>query len=78
MYFFLTAFGSLLLRVGSLQLQRVGALCCGARASSCSGDSLQVVWVLVVVVPGLSCSAARGFFLDRGLNPCPLHWQVDS
>ena len=27
---------------------------------------------------GLNCSAACGIFLDRGLNPCPLHWQVDS
>ena len=32
----------------------------------------------VVVVHGLSCSTARGIFLDEGLNPCPLHWQVDS
>ena len=32
----------------------------------------------VVVAHGLSCSAARGIFLDQGLNPCPLHWQVDS
>ena len=27
---------------------------------------------------GLSCSAAWGIFPDQGLNPCPLHWQVDS
>ena len=32
---------------------------------------------LLVVVPGLSCSTACGIFLDQGLNPCPLHWQVD-
>ena len=32
----------------------------------------------VVVVQGLSCSTARGIFLDQGSNPCPLHWQVDS
>ena len=32
----------------------------------------------VVVVHGLSCSAARGIFLDQGSNPCPLHWQADS
>ena len=25
-----------------------------------------------------SCSEACGIFLDQGLNPCPLHWQVDS
>ena len=27
---------------------------------------------------GLSCSMACGIFLDHRLNPCPLHWQVDS
>ena len=27
---------------------------------------------------GLSCSAACGIFLEQGLNPCLLHWQVDS
>ena len=32
----------------------------------------------VVVVRGFSCPAARGIFLDQGLNPCPLHKQVDS
>ena len=32
----------------------------------------------VVVVLGLSCSAACGIFPDQGLNPCPLPWQVDS
>ena len=28
----------------------------------------------VVVVHGLSCSAACGIFLDQGWNPCLLHW----
>ena len=32
----------------------------------------------MVVVQGLSCSAACGLFLDQGTNPRPLHWQVDS
>ena len=32
----------------------------------------------VVVVHGLSCSVACGIFLEQGLNPCPLNWQVDS
>ena len=32
----------------------------------------------VVVVHGLSCSAACGIFLDEGSNPCLLHWQVHS
>ena len=32
----------------------------------------------IAVVYGLSCSEACGIFLDRGLNSCLLHWQVDS
>ena len=32
----------------------------------------------VAVVPGLSCSKARGIFLDQGLKLCLLHWQADS
>ena len=44
---------------------RCGARALGARAS-------------VVVVRGLSCSAACGIFLDQGSNQCPLHWQADS
>ena len=32
----------------------------------------------VAVVHGLSCSAARGIFLDQRSSLCPLHWQVDS
>ena len=32
----------------------------------------------VVVVHGLSCSEACRIFLDQGLNPCHLNWQVDS
>ena len=31
-----------------------------------------------VVLHGLGCSAACGIFPDRGLNPCPLRWQVYS
>ena len=31
-----------------------------------------------VVVHRLSCSAACEIFLDQALNPCLLHWQVDS
>ena len=33
---------------------------------------------LVLVVCGVSCSAACGIFLDQGLNLCSLHWQADS
>ena len=32
----------------------------------------------VVVVLGLSCSAALGIFPDQGSNLCLLYWQVDS
>ena len=32
----------------------------------------------VVVVHRLSCSVARGIFLDQGSNLCPVHWQADS
>ena len=32
----------------------------------------------VVVVHGLSCSAACGIFLDQRSNLCLLHWQADS
>ena len=44
--------------------------------SGCSSHVLQPG--SVVVVHGLSCSAACGIFLDQGLNLCLLHWQVDS
>ena len=30
------------------------------------------------MVNGFSYSAACGIILDQVLNPCPLHWQVDS
>ena len=33
---------------------------------------------LQVVTTWLSCSTVCGIFLDQGLNPCLLHWQVDS
>ena len=41
---------------------------------------LQQLWYTgsVVVAHGPSCSAPCGIFLDKGSNPCPLHWQVDS
>ena len=57
-----------------LLLRSTGSRCagfssCGSRALECSS---------VVVAHGLRCSAACGIFPDQGLNPCPLHWQVDS
>ena len=67
---------------------------CGAWLSHCSGFSCGAwvpgMWALVVaasglwstgsivVVHGISCSAACEIFLDQGSNPCLLHWQVDS
>ena len=57
-------------------------------SSRCTGFSLRWPLLLrstgsrrtgsVVVAHRLSCSVACGIFLDQGLNPCPLHWQVDS
>ena len=32
----------------------------------------------IVVMHGLSCPVALGIIPDQGLNPCLLHWQVDS
>ena len=59
----------------------------GYSSLRCAGFSLQWLLLLrstgsrrtssVVVSRGLSCSPACGIFLDQGLNPCPLHWQVD-
>ena len=39
---------------------------------------VQGVYPSVVAVSGLSNPSACGIFLDQGLNPCPLHWQMDS
>ena len=60
----------------------------GHSSSQCAGLSLSRPLPLrstgsrragsVVVAHGPSRSAACGIFLDRGTNPCPLHWQVDS
>ena len=44
--------------------------------SSCSSWALDTG--SVVVVHGLSCSAACAIFPDQGLNPCLLHWQAGS
>ena len=45
--------------------------CRRAGFSSCG------TWASVAVAGRLSCSMAYGIFLDQGLNPCPLRWQVD-
>ena len=43
------------------------------------------LWLQQLRLPGsgaaaheLSCSEARGIFLDQGSNLYPLHWQADS
>ena len=47
-------------------------------AFHCSGFSCRT-WALGSVVAAfrLSCSMACGIFSEQGLNPCPLHWQVN-
>ena len=49
----------------------------GHMGSAVSAPGLQSADA-VVVAPGLSCSAARGIFPDRGWNWCLLHWLADS
>ena len=60
----------------------------GHSSSRCVGLSLSrplLLWSTgsrcagsVVVAHGPSCSTTCGIFPDKGSNPCPLHWQVDS
>ena len=60
----------------------------GHSSSRCAGLSLSRPLLLrstgsrragsVVVAHGPRCSAACGILPDQGLNPCPLHCQVDS
>ena len=62
-----------------LQLQLMGFLlwglsCCGAQALGLAGSSSCRLWAPLQ----RSCSAACGIFPDQRLNPCLLHWQVDS
>ena len=65
--------GSSLLHAGFLQLRRAGAtLCCGARASHCSGFSCGAqalgTRASVVVARGLSSCGSRA--LERRLSSC--------
>ena len=48
-----------------------------ARASVVGAPGLQSTGS-VPVLQGLTCSAARGVFLDQGSNLSLLHWQPDS
>ena len=56
-------------RCGTQALGLAGFRGCGSQAPSTGS---------IVVVHGLWCSTAWGILLDKGLHPCPLHWQVDS
>ena len=49
-----------------------------AVASFVVNPGLQGTWVSVAVVHGLCCPKACRIFPEQGLNPHPLHWQVDS
>ena len=51
---------------------------CSAWTSYCGVFSYYGAKILDSVPRGLSCPRARGTFPDQVLNPCPLHWQVDS
>ena len=56
-----------------------GFSCCGAQTPGARASVViaQFPWLQhtgsVVLVHGLSCSAACGIFLDQGSNPCLLH-----
>ena len=81
-YLFLVHWVLVAARGLSLVVESGGYSCCrawalGTRASVVVARGLQNVGS-VVVVQGLSCSAACGIFPDQGSNPCPLHWQADS
>ena len=49
-----------------------------AAASLVAERRLQATWASVAVVHRLRCPSVCGIFPDQGLNPCPLHWKVDS
>ena len=71
----------LLIAVASLvaeqSLGRAGfsTAACGSVLVACGFQGTRASLAVVRVLRG---SAACGIFSDQGLNPCPLHWQVDS
>ena len=75
----LVAVHGFLLVVASLvaeTLEHMGSVIVAHALSGCSS------WTLgnadsAAVANGLSCPACR-VFLEQGLNPCSLHWQVES
>ena len=48
----------------------------GLGSSAVAAPGLQHIGLIVVC--RLSCSEARGIFLDQGPNPSLLHWQAES
>ena len=76
----------------NLVLAVLGLRCCAWAFSSCSKQGAPLHCCVqtphckdfsrhpgsVVVDRGLGCPAARGIFLDKVSNPCPLHQQVGS
>ena len=77
----LVAVCGLLIAVASLtaehRFQGSGASVVAARVvSSCNSQALCSTGS-IAVEPQLGCSAAWGIW-DQGLNPCLLHWQMDS
>ena len=78
--FYLFTFGcaeSSLLHMGFLWLQQVGLLFVSVHRVS-SWWLVLLRGGSVVVVHELRCLLTCGIFLDQGLNPCLLQWQVDS
>ena len=49
----------------------------GSQAAGVAAPRLQSAGS-IVMAHGLSCPEACGIFLEQELNPCLLHWQVDS
>ena len=60
----------------SLIATSAGFLLCGAPAAHCGGFSCCGAQALELRLR--SCGATCGISPDQGLNPCPLHWQVNS
>ena len=87
-HFYLFIFGCVCWVFVSVRGLSLVAASGGHSSSQCAGLSLSWPLLLrstisrredsVIVAHRPSCSAACGIFPDRGSNPCPLHWQVDS
>ena len=69
LFMFVCAWSSVLLGLFSSCSEQGLPSCCRAQALGCAGSAVGA-WAS-------RCSVACGIFLE-GLNPCLLHWQVDS